>query len=59
MRALAESLVDHREPLVAVLSVLDDKERHRDAAGVAAHCDEVVVHVQRQPAALSPPRWRR
>jgi dihydrofolate synthase/folylpolyglutamate synthase len=54
MHALAESLADHREPLVAVVSVLDDK----DAAGMLSElvplCDEIVCTSNSNPRALPP-----
>jgi dihydrofolate synthase/folylpolyglutamate synthase len=54
MHALAESLADHREPLVAVVSVLDDK----DAAGMLSElgplCDEIVCTSNSNPRVLSP-----
>ncbi len=54
MRALAESLVDHREPLVAVLSVLDDKDATEMLRALLPLCDEVVCTSNANPRALSP-----
>jgi dihydrofolate synthase / folylpolyglutamate synthase len=54
MRALAESLVDHREPLVAVVSVLDDKDATEMLRSLLPLCDEVVCTSNANPRALSP-----
>jgi dihydrofolate synthase/folylpolyglutamate synthase len=57
MRALAESLVDHREGgrvLVAVLSVLDDKDATEMLRALLPLCDEVVCTSNANPRALSP-----
>ena len=54
MRALAESLVDHREPLVAVVSVLDDKDAASMLRSLLPLCDEVVCTSNANPRALSP-----
>ena len=54
MRALAESLVDHREPLVAVVSVLDDKDATEMLRALLPLCDEVVCTSNANPRALPP-----
>ena len=54
MHALAESLVDHREPLVAVVSVLDDKDAAEMLRALVPLCDEVVCTSNANPRALPP-----
>ena len=54
MRALAESLSDHREPLVVVLSVLDDKDAAAMLSELAPLCDEIVCTSSANPRALPP-----
>ena len=54
MRALAGSLADHREPLVAVLSVLDDKDATEMLRALLPLCDEVVCTSNANPRALLP-----
>ena len=54
MQALAESLVDHREPLVAVVSVLDDKDAGEMLRALVPACDEVICTSSANPRALPP-----
>jgi dihydrofolate synthase/folylpolyglutamate synthase len=54
MRALAESLADHREPLVVVLSVLDDKDAAAMLSELVPLCDGIVCTSNANPRALSP-----
>jgi dihydrofolate synthase/folylpolyglutamate synthase len=54
MRALAESLADHREPLVAVVSVLDDKDAAEMLRSLLPQCDGLVCTSNANPRALSP-----
>jgi dihydrofolate synthase/folylpolyglutamate synthase len=54
MHALAESLADHREPLVAVLSVLDDKDAAAMLSELVPLCDEIVCTSSANPRALPP-----
>jgi len=54
MHALAEALADHREPLVAVVSVLDDKDAAAMLAELLPLCDEVICTTSRNPRALPP-----
>ena len=54
MHALAESLADHREPLVVVLSVLDDKDAAAMLSELAPLCDEIVCTSNANPRALPP-----
>ena len=54
MHALAESLADHREPLVVVLSVLDDKDAAAMLSELAPLCDEIVCTSSANPRALPP-----
>ena len=54
MHALAESLADHREPLVIVLSVLDDKDAAAMLSELVPLCDEIVCTSSANPRALPP-----
>jgi dihydrofolate synthase / folylpolyglutamate synthase len=54
MRALADSLVDHREPLVAVVSVLDDKDATEMLRALLPLCDRIVCTSNANPRALPP-----
>jgi dihydrofolate synthase / folylpolyglutamate synthase len=54
MRALADSLADHREPLVAVVSVLDDKDATEMLRSLLPLCDTVVCTSNANPRALPP-----
>lgn len=54
MHALAESLSDHREPLVAVLSVLDDKDAAAMLSELVSLCDEIVCTSNSNPRSLPP-----
>ena len=54
MQALAESLSDLRHPLVAVVSVLDDKDAGAMLAALLPHCDRLVCTSNANPRALSP-----
>ena len=54
MHALAESLSDHREPLVIVLSVLDDKDAAAMLSELVPLCDEIVCTSSANPRALPP-----
>jgi dihydrofolate synthase/folylpolyglutamate synthase len=54
MHALAESLADHREPLVVVLSVLDDKDAAAMLSELVPLCDEIVCTSNANPRALPP-----
>jgi dihydrofolate synthase / folylpolyglutamate synthase len=54
MRALADSLADHREPLVAVVSVLDDKDATEMLRALLPLCDEVICTSNANPRALPP-----
>jgi dihydrofolate synthase/folylpolyglutamate synthase len=54
MHALAESLADHREPLVVVLSVLDDKDAAAMLSELVPLCDEIVCTSSANPRALPP-----
>ena len=54
MHALAESLADHREPLVVVLSVLDDKDAAAMLSELVPLCDEIVCTASGNPRALPP-----
>jgi dihydrofolate synthase / folylpolyglutamate synthase len=54
MRALADSLADHREPLVAVVSVLDDKDATEMLRALLPLCDAVVCTSNANPRALPP-----
>jgi dihydrofolate synthase/folylpolyglutamate synthase len=54
MRALAESLADHREPLVLVVSVLDDKDAAAMLSELVPLCDGIVCTASANPRALPP-----
>jgi dihydrofolate synthase/folylpolyglutamate synthase len=54
MHALAESLADHREPLVLVVSVLDDKDAAAMLSELVALCDGIVCTSNANPRALPP-----
>jgi dihydrofolate synthase/folylpolyglutamate synthase len=54
MEALAESLSDLRHPLVAVVSVLDDKDAGAMLAALLPHCDRLVCTSNANPRALPP-----
>lgn len=54
MRALAESLADHREPLVLVVSVLDDKDAAAMLSELVPLCDGIVCTSNANPRALPP-----
>jgi dihydrofolate synthase/folylpolyglutamate synthase len=56
--ALAESLpevVGERSPLVAVISILDDKDAARMLATLLPECDAVIFTSSQNPRALPPP----
>jgi dihydrofolate synthase / folylpolyglutamate synthase len=54
MRALADSLTDVHRPLVAVISVLDDKDATSMLRALLPHADAVVCTSNANPRALSP-----
>jgi dihydrofolate synthase/folylpolyglutamate synthase len=54
MHAVAESLAEHREPLVVVLSVLDDKDAAAMLSELVPLCDEIVCTRTANPRALPP-----
>jgi dihydrofolate synthase / folylpolyglutamate synthase len=54
MLALADSLADHREPLVAVVSVLDDKDATEMLRTLLPLCDTIVCTSNANPRALPP-----
>ena len=54
MRALADSLSDVHHPLVAVLSVLDDKDAASMLRALLPHADALVCTSNANPRALSP-----
>jgi len=59
MRALAESLpeiVDGHDRLVAVVSILDDKDAAGMLAALLPACDAIVCTTSQNPRALPPPR---
>ena len=58
MAALAESLpeiVAGRKPVVAVVSILDDKDAAGMLASLMRHCDALVFTSSHNPRALPPP----
>jgi dihydrofolate synthase / folylpolyglutamate synthase len=59
MAALAEALedpfADGRRPVVAVISILDDKDAASMLATLMPKCDQLVLTASRNPRALPPP----